>query len=285
MKTVSIIIPIYNEEKSLPKVLSDIKKIKAHNRNICEIIAVDDGSTDNSAKIVQEARIKLLRHTSNKGYGAALKTGISAANGEYILIIDADGTYPVDAIPTLIKLSSKYDMVVGARTGKHVTIPLLRRPAKWILNKLANYLTDIKIPDLNSGLRIFKKDIALRFFDLFPDGFSFTATITIAALTNNYNVKFVPINYYKRESKSSIKPIRDFSSFFYLILRLMIYFKPAKIFLPTSAMLFIIGFIKAMRDFILFNYFGVGAVMVILTSIQLGFLGLIADLVIKRTKL
>lgn len=285
MTNVSIVIPVYNEEKSIGKVLNDIKKIAADNKSICEIIVVDDASTDNSVKIIKKAGVKLLSHSFNKGYGAALKSGIRIAKGDYILTIDADGTYPVDEIPKLINLSSKYDMIIGSRTGTYVKIPLLRRPAKWFLNKLANYLTDTKIPDLNSGLRIFKKEMSLRFFDLFPDRFSFTATITVASLTNGYNIKFIPINYYKRKGKSSIKPIRDFTNFIYLILRLMIYFRPAKIFLPISLILFAGGFIKALRDFLVLNYVGAGDVMIMLTAIQLAFLGLIADLIIKRIKL
>jgi glycosyltransferase involved in cell wall biosynthesis len=285
MTQISVIIPVYNTEKTVGETIDKIKEIMENFKIKYEIIAVDDKSTDNSINVVKKKEVKLIEHEINRGYGAALKSGIKVAKGDYILITDPDGTYPEDEIKNLINLSSNYDMVVGARTGKKVEVPFLRRPAKWILNKLANYLTSTKIPDLNSGLRIFRKELALRFFDLFPDGFSFTATITVAALTNDYTIKFIPINYYKRVGKSGLKPLKDFSNFLYLILRLMVYFKPAKIFLPVSAVLFIAGFLKLVRDFVIYNYFGVGAVMLILAAIQVGFLGLIADLIIKRTKL
>jgi len=283
---VSVIIPVFNEEKSVGKVLDEVKRVMKKTRKRFEIIAVDDGSKDASAEIIKKKKgVKLIQHLTNKGYGAALKTGIKASKGKYILIVDSDGTYPIQRIQDLVKLCGKYDMVVGARTGRHVYVPFLRRPAKWFLNKLANYLTGMKIPDLNSGMRIFRKEIAERFFNLFPDGFSFTTTITIASLTSNYNVKFIPIDYYRRKGKSSVHPIKDFTNFVYLIIRLVTYFKPLNVFLPISAILFVAGFLKAMRDFILLNRFGAGAVMTILAAIQIAFLGLIADLIIKRTKL
>ena len=156
------------------------------------------------------------------------------------MITDADGTYPVEEIPSLLKWTDRYDMVVGARTGEIVKIPFLRRPAKWFLRKLASYLAKTKIPDLNSGLRVFKKDIALKYWKLFPDGFSFTSTITMACLTNNYDVKYIPINYYKREGKSTIHPIRDFIGFNNLLLRLVIHFSPLRVFIPFALLLFLV---------------------------------------------
>jgi len=280
----SIIVPVFNEEKAVKDTLVSIKKNMIQNKKPFEIIAVDDGSTDNSAKIIRKIKgIKLIQHDRNKGYGASLKTGILSSKGKWIFIMDADGTYPAKAIPKFLDKTPEYDMIVGAR--KRDNIPLLRRPAKWFLRNLANYLCSTKIPDLNSGMRIFKKDIAIRFMSLFPDGFSFTTTLTIASLTNNYSVLFIPIDYYKRRGKSSIHPIKDFLNFVNLVIRLVLYFKPLNIFLPFSAFLFLLGFIKAMRDFLLYNWFGAGAVMIILTAVQIAILGLVADLIVKRTQL
>jgi len=254
-----------------------------------EIIVVDDGSTDKTLEIVRSKGVKIVRHDQNKGYGAALKSGIAKANYDLIAITDADGTYPASDIPILSKHINDdgydYAMVVGSRTGDHVKIPFLRKPAKWFLGQLANYLSESRIPDLNSGLRVFKRELVERFYDLLPDGFSFTTTITIAALTNGYQVKYVPINYYQRRGQSSIKPLRDFLGFVSLIVRLIVYFKPLNFFLPASLALLVVGLSKALIDFFHQNYFGVGSAIVILTAIQIGFLGLLADLILKRTKL
>jgi hypothetical protein len=197
--------------------------------------------------------------------------------------MDGDGTYPASPIPELIKKSKQNDMVVGSRTGKYVKIPFLRKPAKWFLKHFAEYLAKTKIPDLNSGLRIFKRGIVTRYINLFPDGFSFTTTLTMICLTNGYKVDYIPINYYERKGKSTIHPIKDFFGFANLIFRLTIFFKPLNIFLPISAILFIGGALKLIRDFLLLNQFGLGGTLLILTSIQIAFLGILADLVIKRT--
>jgi len=175
----SIVIPAHNEEKAIGAVLDELIEVLEGQKY--EIIVVDDGSTDKTPKIVQQKdSIKLIQHHYNKGYGAAIKTGIKNATNEVILIIDGDGSYPVKAIPELLKEADKYDMVVGARTGKEVKIQLYRRPAKWFLSKLANYLAETKIPDLNSGMRIFRRKEVERFLNILPNKFSFTTTLTLA---------------------------------------------------------------------------------------------------------
>ena len=173
-------------------------------------------------------------------------------------------------------------MVIGARTGKKVQVPLLRRPAKLMLKILARIVTGMNIPDLNSGLRVFKKDMAMKFWNLFPQGFSFTTTLTIAALVNYYNVKFTPINYYKRKGKSSINPIKDFVNFNFLIFRVAMYFAPLKFFSPASLVLFLVGLIKGVIDFSNTGKIGIFAALAVLFSIQIFFFGLLADLVNKR---
>ena len=286
---ISIIVPTFNEEESIADVIGTIETAMRAYEIAHEIIVVDDGSTDKTLEIVRSKGVKIVRHDQNKGYGAALKSGIAKANYDLIAITDADGTYPASDIPILSKHINDdgydYAMVVGSRTGDHVKIPFLRKPAKWFLGQLANYLSESRIPDLNSGLRVFKRELVERFYDLLPDGFSFTTTITIAALTNGYQVKYVPINYYQRRGQSSIKPLRDFLGFVSLLVRLIVYFKPLNFFLPASLALLVVGLSKALIDFFHQNYFGVGSAIVILTAIQIGFLGLLADLILKRTKL
>lgn len=284
--SITVLIPAYNEEDGLGGVLDGLQELMRTRKIDAEIIVIDDGSTDNTA-LVAESRngVRLIRHDSNRGYGSALKTGIRQAKHDFILIADADGTYPIEAIPALLECLDESDMVVGARTGQHIRIPLARRPAKWLLNRLANYLARREIPDLNSGLRVFRRELAERFFPLFPDGFSFTITITLAALTNDYRVRFVPVNYYKRTGQSSIRPSRDFFGFLGLIVRMTVYFNPLRIFLPVSTFLFLIGMVKGAVDVYLHNSVGVGTGMMILVALLILCLGLLADLVIRRTRL
>lgn len=284
MAKISIVVPVYNEEKAIIQTIQGIKKAIKNTGDNIEIVVVDDGSTDRTARALSRAKgIRVLRNEVNKGYGASLKRAIRASASDYIMIIDGDGTYPADQIPGLIRLSKKYDMVVGSRTGKVVRIPFFRKPAKWILKHFSQYLAKTKIPDLNSGLRIFKKEIGLRFMNFFPDGFSFTTTLTIACLTNDCSVKYVPINYYERKGKSTIHPIRDFVGFINLIFRLTVFFKPLNVFIPISVFLFVLGALKLIRDFVLLDAFGLGGAMAILGAIQIAFLGILAELIIKRT--
>jgi glycosyltransferase involved in cell wall biosynthesis len=278
----SVIIPLYNEEKSILSTVNSVKKIMKNYSY--ELILVNDASKDRSASILSKLQgVNVINHPVNKGYGGSLKSGMRAAQGEWIIIADADATYPIEDIPKLISYTTKYDMVVGARTGRKVEVPLLRRPAKWMLKIVARAVTGINIPDLNSGLRVFKKEMAMRFWNLYPQGFSFTTTLTIASLANNYAVKYVPINYFKREGKSSINPIKDFIGFNMLIFKVALYFAPLKFFTPTSVVLFLIGIIKAIMDFVSGGRIGIFAAIVMLFSVQIFFFGLLADLVNKRT--
>jgi hypothetical protein len=174
-------------------------------------------------------------------------------------------------------------MVVGARTGKNVKIPLIRKPAKWFINKLANYLSGMKIPDLNSGLRIMKKSDIERFFHFLPSGFSFTTTITLALLVNNYPVKYFPITYAKREGKSKIRPIKDTLNFIQLIIRTILYFNPLKVFVPLSISLVILALLLLAG-----SWFYLGKIMdvtfgvIVMTSVMVLAIGLLADLIDKR---
>ncbi len=281
-KKVSVVIPAFNEEESIATTITDAKASLEKLGCWSEIIVVNDGSSDGTAKILNSSKnIRVIHHPVNKGYGASLKSGIRAAKGDWILIADADGTYPLESIPKLVDEVPKYDMVVAARTGDHVRIPAMRRPAKWILNRLANYLTGVRIPDLNSGLRIFRKDVVMESIRLFPERFSFTTTLTLLYHTNNYNVKYIPINYYERKGKSSIKGT-DFVTFMNLIFRMVLYFRPLNVFLPISATFLAVGTGMALRNYIVLSHLATAEVVMILTGIQIGFLGLIADLIIKR---
>lgn len=281
--SVSIVIPAYNEEESAAQVMDEIKKVVAADTHDYEIIVVDDGSTDNTSQVLKAAGVRVIRHPVNRGYGATLKTGIRHASGDIVVITDADGTYPNEQIPAIVGLMGHYDMVVGARTGSKVSIPLVRRPAKWALGALANYLSGSKIPDLNSGLRAFRKDVAMHFFNILPDGFSFTTTITLAMLCNGYAVHNHPIDYFKRGGKSKISPIKDTLNFVNLIVRTIMYFNPLKVFLPVSLFLFLVGIASLVYDVWVVRNLGDKTVLALSFALLVGMLGMLADLIVKRT--
>ena len=282
--SVSVLIPAYNEEGALADTVDLISRERVHFKEM-EIVVINDGSRDRTGEIARTLPVTLIEHPVNRGYGAGLKSGMARAKHDYILIADADGTYPLDEIPRLMADAPNYDMVVGARIGKIVQIPLLRRPAKWMITRLAQYLSQQQIPDLNSGLRVFRKDVALRFLPLYPDGFSFTTTITLAMLTNHYRVKFVPINYLRRVGKSSIHPIRDTVNFTILIIRICAFFKPLNVFVPPALLLIVLGVLKGFIDYHQQHHLGLLAVSLAMTGVQMLFIGLLADLIDQRMKL
>lgn len=284
MPPVSIVIPAFNEEKGIGNTLTQLNRVMNQQNMPYEIIVVDDGSTDATAELVrQQQGVRLVQHHSNRGYGAAIKTGIRQANHDWIAIIDADGTYPPSAIPVLVEESDEYDMVIGARTGADV--PLVRRPAKWFIARLAEYLAETSIPDLNSGLRIFRKDVALSYFNILPSRFSLTITITIAFLSDHYLVKFVPIQYHKRAGKSKINPIQDTLSFVQLILRTIMYFNPLKVLLPISFVLLLLAVSVGVYSLLAQGrVMDITVVTLTMAALQIAVVAMIADMIQKKSK-
>jgi glycosyltransferase involved in cell wall biosynthesis len=284
--SLSVIIPAYNEEKSIAPVLSKLTQVLAAYDGPHEIIVVDDGSQDATAAVAEtHTGVTVLRHHANRGYGMALKTGLRHAQHNMVCITDADGTYPNERIPHLVDrlTQSEFDMVVGARTGEKVSIPFIRRPAKWFIGQLANYVAGEHIPDLNSGLRVFRREVALQLFNMLPDGFSFTTTITLAMLVNGYLVDYVPINYYVRVGQSKIKPVRDTLNFIQLIMRMALYFAPLKIFLPLSGLLLLLALAWGLFSaFVLGRLADVSTLVITMTAIQIAIVGLLAELINQR---
>lgn len=286
---ITILIPAYNVEASIGNVLEGLREW----RDRAEIIVVSDGSTDRTPEIAERAGVRVIRHRVNKGYGAALKTGIRAAAGDIIVMMDADGEHNAAQIQRLIDAMNDNDMVVGAR-GKDSYTPLIRRPGKWILSKVANYLAQTNIPDLNSGFRAFRKEVALRFLHILPNGFSFTTTLTLALFKEGHNTAYVPITTTPRVGTSTVNPIRDGINTLLLIIRIVALFDPIKVFLPTSITLFLLGVAYWIGSGV-FRYasqiepaFHIpsGAVTAILASIIVFMFGILADQVsaIRREK-
>lgn len=286
MQPITVIIPAYNEGGAIGPTLEKIHQVMSDADCSGEIVVVDDGSSDDTAVTVSQYNyVRLFQHPQNKGYGASLKTGIRRAQHDVVLIIDADGTYPIEMIPTIAEKMDAYDMVVGARTGETVEIPLIRRPAKWALTRLANYMSGMEIPDLNSGLRAFRRDVAMSFFRMLPSGFSFTTSITLAMLTNDYNVLYVPIDYFKRTGQSKIRPFRDTINFFSLVVRVVLSYRPLRIFVPVAFLLGLLSLGKVIYDINAYDFHLATSTVVLVTlTFQIIVLGLIADLVVSLHK-
>lgn len=278
----TIIVPVFNEENGLPSFLHNMERYLQSIPYPAEVLLIDDGSTDNSVSIMQHFRFKVLRHVSNRGYGAAVKTGIENANYEALVIIDADSTYHLEDIEKILCHLSGYDMVVGARTGNNVNIPLLRRPVKWMIRHFASWMVGHPIPDLNSGLRAFRRSEVLKLIRLLPDGFSLTTTITVAMHTAGKRVHYESIDYAVRSGQSKFHPLKDTWNLILLILRTVVLIRPLNVFLPFSFILMFCAFgVGLYTKFVMDEFMDATFIVLMMTSIQMFVLGLIADLIVR----
>jgi glycosyltransferase involved in cell wall biosynthesis len=277
----SIVIPAYNEEKAVGPVVVELREVLECHGIEAEIVVVDDGSADKTAQAAAAAGARVLRHRSNRGYGAALKSGISAATHDSVVITDADGTYPCQYIPEMLARLEAADMVVGARIGSNVRIPFVRKPAKWALNRLANYMTNTKIPDLNSGLRAFRRNVAMQYFAILPDQFSWTTTITLAMHCDKYAVVYLPIDYRQRRGRSKIVPW-DAGSFAILILRTAMLFRPLRVFIPIVLVCLCYGFVKMTIDLVRGPHISASALLAFMSALLVLLVGMLGDALATR---
>ncbi len=284
-------IPAYDEESGIEGVIDRLSALELGTK--VELLVVNDGSKDKTGEVLERLKgkypnLRTIEHRWNRGYGAALKTGFEAARTEVVVITDADGTYPEDRIRDLLAcIDAGAEMAIGSRTGANVNIPLIRRPAKHCLRLLASFLADTRIPDLNSGLRAFRRDFVLRYRPILPSGFSFTTTITLAGLTNDHRVEYVKINYAPRKGSSKIRPIRDTLGFTSLILRTILYFNPLKVLLPAGSLVGLMLLASVYHDAFVESPPNLGdkTVMLLIATVQILTLGFVADLIVKRTRL
>lgn len=273
---ISIVIPAYNEEAGIKSTISRL--ITFIEKKDWEIIVVNDGSTDDTKiQLKNFSQITVIEHPYNKGYGAAIKTGISNANGQVVVLFDADGQHDPADVPRLLDKLPYYDMVVGKRT-KDSKQDWLRRPGKFLLRLTANLLTEKKIPDLNCGLRAIKRDVIIEMLELFPEGFSFSTTSTIAFYKMGYNVCYVPVTTRERIGKSSVRQVKHGPEVLLLILRLITLFSPLKIFINAAIAMFSIGVIYQIEEIIRKGFHIVnGALLLIIAGILVFLFGLMAD--------
>ena len=281
VNSLSIVMPALNEEMTVKSSINEMRELLAKDGVTAEFIVVDDGSRDDTARQAKAAGARVIQHRSNRGYGASLKTGIAEASHDIIAIIDADGTYPAHYLPQMLDELEHADMVVGARTGNDVHIPLIRRPAKWMLNVLANYVSGRKIPDLNSGLRVFRREVVMQYFSILPDQFSFTTTITMAMLCDKYAVSYIPIDYRKRSGRSKIVPW-DAGSFAILILRIAMLFKPLRVFIPLALVCLAYGIAKMTLDMFRDPNISASAILALISAMQLTLVGMLGEAIASR---
>ncbi|HLZ36308.1 MAG TPA: glycosyltransferase family 2 protein [Mycobacteriales bacterium] len=287
---VTIVLPCYNEQDH---VLAEIERITAAmdaSGYSYELLVIDDASTDDTLTILQDCldrfpHMRLMPFRRNGGSGTARKIGSREARGEIVVWTDADMTYPNEQIPEFVRYLDEHpgvDQVVGARTSEEGTHKLLRVPAKWVIRSIAQFLSGTKIPDLNSGLRAFRRDVSLPYLRLLPPGFSCVTTITLAFLSNQHPVDYLPIDYAKRSGTSKFHPFRDAYRYILQVLRMIMYFNPIKVLMPVALWAMGIGTVKLGFDVVRYDFHvATSTVLLLVTGFQIAALALLADLVAR----
>lgn len=269
---VTVLLPAYNEEQSIGATIRNIWRLHPE----FEILVIDDGSTDNTMTEALNAGARVHSHPYNIGNGAAVKTGIRQAAGEWVLMMDADGQHSPEDIDSLLAHKEEFDMVVGARTRASDT-SMHRDLANFVYNRFASYVCKFQIRDLTSGFRLVRRKTALQFLNLLPNTFSYPSTITMAFLRSGHTVKYVPIKALKREGKSKIKLVRDGSRFLLIITKIATLYSPLRVFLPVSMLFFASGIFYYLYTFITTHRFSNMAALLFTTSIIIFMMGLVSE--------
>ncbi len=274
----TIIIPCHNEAGNLPSLIEDIRSVMDGRPESYEVLVVNDASTDDTAKVAADAGARVVSHPYNLGNGAAVKSGIRAAAGEIVLMMDGDGQHRPEVIPSILEELKNYDLVVGARTPKSHA-GMHRFAANTIYNWLASYVTKFRILDLTSGFRATRRKTALRYLYLLPNTFSYPTTMTMAYLRSGLSLKYIPIDAPPRGkgSKSKIRLFSDGARFFLIITKIATIFSPFRVFLPISAALFLTGFGYYMYTFLTFHRFTNMSMLLLMSSIIIFMLGLVSE--------
>ena len=286
----TVILPAFNEQDH---VMAEVERICAAldaSEFSYEVLAIDDASTDGTLKVLREAElrfphVKVVSFRRNGGSGTARRIGTQMARGQVVVWTDADMTYPNERIPELLRIlrdDPSYDQVVGARLTEDGTHKILRVPAKWLIRKVAERLTNQRIPDLNSGLRAFRRSVALPYLRLLPPGFSCVTTITLSFLSNQHDIKYVEIDYAKRAGSSKFHFVKDAYRYILQVLRMVMYFEPLKVLMPPALWLIVIGLAKGVVDMVRHPfYFPASTVLLVVTGLMIGSLALLSDLVVR----
>jgi glycosyltransferase involved in cell wall biosynthesis len=283
---VSVVLPVYNEKGHLRDEIDRIRASLDASPYSYEIIVVDDGSNDGSEiELAAIPDIRLIRHPVNRGSGSARRTGTTAAVGRVVVWTDADMTYPNDEIPALVKSIDGYDQVVGARRTEEGTAKFFRVPTKWFIRSLASYLVQVKIPDLNSGLRAFRRDVGMQYVHQLPPGFSCVTTLTMSFLGNGYSIRYVPIDYAPRAGHSKFHWWKDTKRYLLQVIRMVLSYSPLRVFLPLGFALLAVGFVKLGYDWTVRDFsMAANTLLILFAALQTITVGLLADLVVRMSK-
>jgi glycosyltransferase involved in cell wall biosynthesis len=287
---VTVVLPCYNEEEHVLEEIERISQAMDASPYSYELLVIDDKSTDNTLAVLRDAaarypRMRLMPFSRNGGSGTARRIGTQQAYGRIVVWTDADMTYPNDRIPEFVRHLIDHphvDQVVGARTTEQGTYKLLRVPAKWLIRKIAESLAGTRIPDLNSGLRAFRRDVALPYLRLLPPGFSCVTTITMSFLSNQHAVDYLSIDYAKRAGTSKFRFVRDAYRYILQVLRMVMYFNPLKVLMPVALTLLLVGFVKGTVDLFVHDLrITRNATLLFVTGLIIGSMALLADLIVR----
>lgn len=274
-KIATVIIPAFNEEEGISGLLESLKEQELFGKY--NFIVVDDGSTDQTAAVAGKYPVKVIRHAVNKGYGASLKTGIRKAATPYVITMDSDGQHNPVYLATIVDMLHEYDMVIGERSATSFQVKS-RKSGKWLIRKTGEMLVDQELPDYNSGLRGFHRELILNLLHLMPNGFSFSTTSTLAFLKEGYNIGTFPIEVTERVGRaSSVKFIKDGSKTFLLLFRIIMLFNPLKVFFPASLLFTVAGILWGVNGYLFFGRFPNSGIILITLGMFMFFFGLLAD--------
>ncbi len=287
---VTIVLPCYNEQLHVIQEIERISKAMDNSPFSYELLVIDDKSTDDTLQVLREAlprfpHMRLMPFQRNGGSGTARRIGTQEAYGRIVVWTDADMTYPNERIPEFVQYlcdNPQTDQVVGARTTEQGSHKFLRVPAKWVIRKVAEMLAGTRIPDLNSGLRAFRRDVSLPYLRLLPPGFSCVTTITLSFLSNQHTVDYLPIDYAKRSGTSKFKFVRDAYRYILQVLRMVMYFNPLKVLMPVALTLLTVGAVKAVVDVVRYNFrITTNATLLFITGLIIAAVALLADLIVR----
>jgi glycosyltransferase involved in cell wall biosynthesis len=287
---VTVILPCYNEEAHVAREIERITAALDASNFSYELLVIDDKSTDNTlavlkAELPRYPHLRLMPFRRNGGSGTARRIGTAEACGRIVVWTDADMTYPNERIPEFVQYLVDHpdvDQVVGARTSEQGTHKVFRVPAKFVIRKIAETLASTKIPDLNSGLRAFRRDVSLPYLRLLPPGFSCVTTITMSFLSNQHGVDYLPIKYAKRSGTSKFHFIKDAYRYILQVLRMVMYFNPIKVLMPLALWIFVIGFVKSIVDIVRYHFrLTTSTLLLLLTGLIIGSIALLADLIVR----